>query len=71
MVAGPKMRGTPETHRDKVAAAALMDRLVHHRHIVNIRGDSYRMREQLDLARALHVGRAAPETGDAAGRRTT
>ena len=29
---------------DEVMAAALIDRLLHHRHIVNIRGNSYRMR---------------------------
>ena len=28
---------------DEVMAAALIDRLVHHCHIVNIRGNSYRM----------------------------
>lgn len=42
--------------------------LLHHCHIVNIRGNSYRMRDHLDVARVLHVGRTAPETGDAAGR---
>ena len=30
---------------DEVMAAALIDRLVHHCHIVNIRGNSYRMKE--------------------------
>ena len=30
---------------DEVMAAALIDRLVHHCHIVNIRGNSYRMRD--------------------------
>ena len=30
---------------DEVMAAALMDRLLHDCHIVNIRGNSYRMRE--------------------------
>ena len=30
---------------DEVMAAALIDRLLHHCHIVNIRGNSYRMRE--------------------------
>lgn len=55
---------------DEVMAAALLDRLLHHCHIVNIRGNSYRMREHLDVARVLQVGRTAPETGDAARRRT-
>ena len=37
---------------DEVMAAALIDRLLHHCHIVNIRGNSYRMREHQDLLRA-------------------
>ena len=39
---------------DEVMAAALLDRLLHHCHIVNIRGNSYRMRGRGELARALH-----------------
>ncbi len=39
---------------DEVMAAALLDRLLHHCHIVNIRGNSYRMRKRGELARALH-----------------
>jgi DNA replication protein DnaC len=39
---------------DEVMAAALIDRLVHHCHIVNIRGNSYRLRQHADLARRLH-----------------
>ena len=34
---------------DEVMAAALIDRLMHHCHVVNIRGNSYRMREHADL----------------------
>ena len=34
-------------------AAVLIDRLVHHCHIVNIRGNSYRMREHRALASPL------------------
>lgn len=34
---------------DDVMAAALIDRLVHHCHIVTIRGNSYRMRQHTDL----------------------
>jgi hypothetical protein len=45
-------------------AAALIDRLVHHCHLVTIRGKSYRMREHTDLWQALHANqdadRAAP-----------
>ena len=34
---------------DEVMAAALIDRLVHHCHIVNIRGNSYRMKDYQNL----------------------
>ena len=34
-------------------AAALIDRLVHHSHIVNIRGNSYRMRHHTELAQRM------------------
>ena len=34
---------------DDVMAAALIDRLLHHCHVVNIRGNSYRMREHQDM----------------------
>jgi len=37
-------------------AAALIDRLVHHCHIVNIRGNSYRMRAHSDLWKQFHHG---------------
>lgn len=42
-----------EIFGDDVMAAALVDRLVHHCHIVNIRGNSYRLRQHRDLARLL------------------
>lgn len=38
---------------DDVMAAALIDRVLHHFHLVNIRGNSYRMREHTALHRAL------------------
>ena len=38
---------------DEVMAAALIDRLMHHCHVVNIRGNSYRMREHTDLWKAI------------------
>jgi DNA replication protein DnaC len=41
---------------DEVMAAALIDRLMHHCHVVNIRGNSYRMREHADLRLALRPG---------------
>ena len=37
---------------DEVMAAALIDRLVYHCHIVNIRGNSYRMRDHQNLLQA-------------------
>jgi DNA replication protein DnaC len=43
-----------EIFGDEVMAAALIDRLVHHCHIVNIRGNSYRLRQHTELARRLH-----------------
>ena len=39
---------------DEVMAAALIDRLLHHCHIVNIRGNSYRMRAYQELWRSMH-----------------
>lgn len=38
---------------DEVMAVALIDRVLHHCHLVNIRGNSYRMREHSELYRAL------------------
>jgi len=43
---------------DEVMAAALIDRLLHHCHIVNIRGNSYRMRKHSDLWRTLNEAAA-------------
>lgn len=31
---------------DSVVATAILDRLLHHSHVVTIRGDSYRLREK-------------------------
>lgn len=45
---------------DDVMAAALIDRLLHHCHIVNIRGNSYRMREHRALATRLAAAPARP-----------
>ena len=49
-----------EIFGDKVMAAALIDRRVHQGHIVNIRGNSYRLRQHAELARRLHQQPAAP-----------
>ena len=41
---------------DEVMAAALIDRILHHCHIVNIRGNSYRMRQHTELWQTLRQG---------------
>ena len=43
-----------EILHDEVMAAALLDRLLHRCHIVNIRGNSYRMRDHRELAKSIH-----------------
>lgn len=37
--------------RDEVMAGALIDRLLHHSYVINITGNSYRMREHADVLR--------------------
>ena len=61
---------------DEVMAAAPLDRLLHHCHLVNIRGNSYRMRDLGDLAQALRRPReeqprtrAGHPSGDAPAKR--
>lgn len=49
-----------EVFGDEVMASALIDRLVHHCHIVTIRGNSYRMRHHLDISAALQRDLAEP-----------
>ena len=53
---------------DEVMAAALLDRLLHQCHIVNIRGNSYRMRLRAELAQALHQSPARKNPGEAPDR---
>jgi DNA replication protein DnaC len=48
-----------EVFGDEVMAAALIDRLLHHCHIINIRGNSYRMRHHTELWRSLNSGDSA------------
>ena len=43
-----------EILHDEVMAAALLDRLLHRSHIVNIRGNSFRMRRHMELSKAIH-----------------
>ena len=70
----PRIRDAGLAHRlqvakavigDEVMASALIDRLLHHRHIVNIRGKSYRMRKfRESLWRSEGGRRTAPRAGD-------
>jgi DNA replication protein DnaC len=53
---------------DEVMAAALIDRVLHHCHLVNIRGNSYRMRHHQDLWRSLSS--PAPEEPNTQPQRT-
>ena len=52
---------------DEVMAAAMLDRLLHHAHIVNIRGNSYRLRHRTDLTKVFRPraepAKAAEEAG--------
>ena len=57
-----------EVFGDDVMAAALIDRLVHHGHIVNIRGNSYRMREHRALASRLAPAASEPPAAPASSR---
>ena len=45
---------------DEVMAAALIDRVLHHCHVVNIRGNSYRMCQHTDLCRRLQTDPVDP-----------
>jgi DNA replication protein DnaC len=54
---------------DEVMAAALIDRVLHHCHLVNIRGNSYRMREHADLWQSLAPAAAEQTTSRRAQRR--
>jgi len=58
-----------EIFGDEVMAATLIDRLLHHCHIVNIRGNSYHMRQHTELWQALH-GSAEPEPRNQAAARS-
>ncbi len=54
---------------DEVMAAALIDRLMHHCHVVNIRGNSYRMREHTDLWQAIQPGEEESSSSSSKRRR--
>ena len=48
---------------DTVIASAILDRLLHHSHVLNIREESYQLREkrQVGLISSHHLLSAAPE----------
>lgn len=52
---------------DEVIAAAILDRLLHHSHVLSIRGQSYRLRDKLNVALQAPLSPAALE-GPAAGK---
>ena len=56
---------------DEVMAAALLDRILHRCHIVNIRGNSYRLRHHAELSKAIHptAARAVSAQESGLGRR--
>ena len=53
-----------EVFGDPVVATAILDRLLHHSHVVTIRGDSYRLREKRRSGHLQKAGAAPanPET---------
>ena len=59
----PTCREWGELLGDTVIASAILDRLLHHSHVLNIRGESYRLREkrQAGLFPSLQQLRAIPE----------
>ena len=59
-----------EIFGDEVMATALIDRLVHHCHIVNIRGNSYRMKNHAELYASLRSPSRTTEPGPALKRGT-
>jgi len=48
---------------DTVIATAILDRLLHHSVVVNIRGESYRLREKKRAGLLAHYGAAQPRDG--------
>ena len=50
---------------DPVVATAILDRLLHHSHVLTIRGDSYRLREK----RRSGLLKGAPPDAEAAAKR--
>ena len=52
---------------DSVIASAVLDRLLHHSHVLNIRGESYRLREKRQAGlfpSQPHLSATPEEAGD-------
>ena len=52
---------------DSVIASAVLDRLLHHSHVLNIRGESYQLREKRQAGlfpSQQHISAASEEGGD-------
>lgn len=51
---------------DQVVATAILDRLLHHSHVLTVRGDSYRLREKRrsSLIKASSAVSTIPATGE-------
>ena len=50
---------------DAVVATAILDRLLHHSHVLTIKGDSYRLREKRRSGLLKRTAEAGPEVGTA------
>ena len=55
-----------EVFGDQVVATAILDRLLHHSHVLTVRGDSYRLREKRrsGLIKASSAVSTIPATGE-------
>ncbi|MEA5400177.1 ATP-binding protein, partial [Synechococcus sp. BA-124 BA4] len=55
-----------EVFGDQVVATAILDRLLHHSHVLTVRGDSYRLREKRrsGLIKSSSAVRTIPATGE-------
>lgn len=58
-----------EVFGDQVVATAILDRLLHHNHVLTVRGDSYRLREKRrsGLIKSSSAVSTVPATGDGGG----
>ena len=61
-----RYRHLPMSERP-IMPAALIDRLLHHCHIVSIRGNSYRMREHRELRHSMQRSEADGDSSQAVG----